>query len=196
METEIRSHDDFNEEYLSRYDDIASENDIDREKHFNDRYITQIDGATLYILVRSLQPDTVLETGVCHGHSSAHILKAMEQNSQGNLHSIDLPSQPDTFEHGYVIPENLRDKWNLHLGDSSDLLPDLRDEIAPIDMFHHDSLHTYDHMRWEFNQIYEVIEKSGIITSHDVIHNNAFQDFAIDHDLEMARVVKEGIAVK
>jgi len=63
--------------------------------------------ARLYYLVcRALRPEVVVETGVGYGVSSAFILKALEQNGGGILHSVDLPPlgrNADDFV-GFLVP--------------------------------------------------------------------------------------------
>ncbi len=65
-------------------------------------------GSFLYAIVRSLKPETVLETGVASGLASAYILLALRQNKKGKLYSIDLPSEgwaeshPDGYRFGRV----------------------------------------------------------------------------------------------
>jgi len=45
----------------------------------------------LYALVRLLEPDHIIETGVSSGVSSAHFLLGVRRNRRGTVHSIDLP---------------------------------------------------------------------------------------------------------
>jgi predicted O-methyltransferase YrrM len=47
----------------------------------------------LYALVRSFKPSVVLETGVANGHSSFYILRALDANEHGQLHSIDCSAE-------------------------------------------------------------------------------------------------------
>ena len=44
-----------------------------------------------YLVCRLLEPAVVVETGVAYGVSSAFILRALEKNGRGVLHSVDLP---------------------------------------------------------------------------------------------------------
>ena len=46
----------------------------------------------LYLLVRSLRPERIVETGVWYGWSSRAILTALHANARGQLTSIDLPT--------------------------------------------------------------------------------------------------------
>ncbi|MER3424423.1 MAG: hypothetical protein C4293_15605 [Nitrospiraceae bacterium] len=114
-----------------------------------------------YVLVRLMQPEIVVETGVCEGLSSRLLLRAMERNGRGVLHSIDLPNGneelgpgkgrqinflPQGKETGWMVPNHLRTRRRLYLGDAKELLPKVLLEVGAIDMFIHDSLHSYEHM--------------------------------------------------
>ena len=66
-----------------------------------------------------------METGVAHGHSSWCILNALAMNGKGRLTSIDLPNndldKPYNVENfnkepGWIIPDSLRNYWDLQLG--------------------------------------------------------------------------------
>lgn len=41
-------------------------------------------------LVRALQPDTVIETGVLHGHTTRAIGEALARNGRGHLHALEF----------------------------------------------------------------------------------------------------------
>ena len=51
----------------------------------------------LYAVCRLIRPRIVVETGVAAGVSSAFILKALEDNSYGILHSIDEPNYEEVL---------------------------------------------------------------------------------------------------
>ena len=150
-------------------------------------------GFFLYILVRSLKPEFFLETGVSAGESSTYILQAMHDNNFGKLFSIDFPSaivekglttiMPEGKTSGWAIPENLKDRWELSLGKSEELLPKILERQKKIDVFMHDSLHTYDHMMFEYTTSWDFIKKNGLLISDDIVVMNGkghspFVDFA------------------
>lgn len=134
----------------------------------------------LYIITRILKPEIVIETGIFHGSSSFSILSALKENNKGFLYSIDLPSSklPLGKEPGWIVPEHLRKRWDLRLGKSSDLLPDLLKEVEEADIFLHDSKHSYENMYWEYETAWGNIRKGGLLLSHDISRNLAFRDFA------------------
>ena len=104
-----------------------------------------------YIVCRLLKPDIVVETGVAYGVTTAFILKALESNGKGNLHSVDLPPLgKNAYKFvGYLVPEELKDRWVLHRGVSKRVLPKLLPQLKKVDIFVHDSLHTYWNIRYE-----------------------------------------------
>jgi hypothetical protein len=157
----------------------------------------------LYLIVRCCKPDIVVETGVAHGSSSAFMLHAMEENSRGELYSIDIPpyevpaeiertdkgpihTMPDGQKHrigehyevGDLIPENLKHRWSLTLGDAAIELPPLLERLGRVSIFLHDSLHTYEHMTFEYETAWRYITSGGLLLSHDVLWNEAFMDFS------------------
>ena len=134
----------------------------------------------LYITTRILKPEIVIETGVFEGHSSFSILSALEKNNKGFLYSIDLPSPflPPEKQSGWIVPEHLRKRWDLRLGKSSDLLLGLLEDVKKVDIFLHDSEHSYENMYWEYKAAWGYIRKGGLLLSHDISQNAAFRDFA------------------
>ena len=150
-------------------------------------------GYFLYLIIRSLKPDIVVETGVASGESSTFMLQAMEDNKKGKLFSIDLPSTfnqrqrkviiPKDKSSGWIIPENLKDRWELNLGRSQDLLLPLLQKLRTIDAFFHDSQHSYEHMLFEYNTCWDYLKDNGILISDDIHVMNKkghspFVDFA------------------
>jgi predicted O-methyltransferase YrrM len=127
-----------------------------------------------------LKPKNVVETGVAYGLSSSYILKALDKNQSGTLHSIDSIFRPWQSEDiiGAAIPENLRYRWNFNLGKSTEKLQQVFDELNDVDIFIHDSLHTYKNMMFEFECAEKNLNENGIIISDDVLDNDAFFNFS------------------
>ena len=164
----------------------------------------------LYSVCRFMKPNIVVETGVDYGVSSAFILQALEDNQAGMLYSIDLPDveYAAPFRHnykdlplpkganlGFVVPSRLRHRWKLTIGDSRVELPVLLNSVTKIDFFFHDSMHTYDHMMFEYETAYPFIKRGGVIASDDIHWNSAFDDFCKTHDLETIKRHAKGFAI-
>ncbi len=145
---------------------------------------------TLYLFVRALKPQIIVETGVAGGESSTFILQALEDNKVGTLYSIDLPPPqgyklgdshvyylPEGKQSGWIIPDALRHRWHLVLGASSEVLSPLLRELGHIDIFLHDSLHTRENMLWEYQTAWPFINEGGLLLSHDIYCNESFIEF-------------------
>lgn len=178
----IRSHTDFH---------------IDISKALGETYFGELEDAEaehLYVMVRIFNPATVVETGVAAGVSSAFILKALHDNNRGTLYSIDIPRYdqehisnglllkvspiPPGKGPGFVIPQDIKERWVLKIGKSKDILPILLSEINKVDIFIHDSKHSYENMMFEYATVWDYLPKGGLLLSHDIEWNTAFKDFA------------------
>jgi methyltransferase family protein len=131
--------------------------------------------------VRALTADCIIETGVANVVSSSYLLLALQKNARGRLHSIGLADTaflPPGKDPGWLVPQWLRTAWQVQLGDAHEILPCLLKQLGKIGIFIHDSLHTYDHMMWEFETAYPHLLSGGLLISDDALWNNSFYDFA------------------
>lgn len=143
-------------------------------------------GRLMYVLVRALRPSRIIETGVANGSSTTFILSAVKANGQGELHSLDMPVTADgkTFippgkQPGWLVPDGHCSPWHLQRGDTWALLPALLERLKPIDLFFHDSDHSYDTMKFEYTQAWEALAPGGWLTSDDVGFNGAFPELSL-----------------
>lgn len=150
----------------------------------------------IYTICRIIKPDTVVETGVSSGMSSSYILKALSDNGKGKLVSIDMPQQASNLKQsleyvpfsknipkqvqqsGWIVPDYLKERWTLKLGLVQNLLIPTLDELEKIDIFFHDSEHTYQNMLFEFRNAWKYLRKDGLLLSHDINWNHSFDDFS------------------
>lgn len=166
-------------------------------------------GADYYALVRALEPNRIVETGVCNGFSTLAILMTLNENESGQLVSIDFPRRADDslqdhllgeygkedFEDqrvwkapcippgedpGWIIPSFLRDRWTLRIGKSQRELPREVCENGKMDLFFHDSEHTMTCMLFEYDLAWAWLRDGGVIVSDDVHLNNAYEQFKAD----------------
>jgi hypothetical protein len=148
----------------------------------------------LYALTRILRPQHVIETGVSSGVSSMHFLLGLHANREGTLHSIDLPTQqrgatfaaddspvalPVGRSTGWAIPAGITDGWDLRLGPSQALLPELVRELPTVDLFLHDSLHTPEHLTFELETIRPRLSPGAVVLADNTQWTGrAFEEFA------------------
>jgi len=159
----------------------------------------------LFAIARLLRPDHILEAGVSSGVSSAHFLAALRRNRRGRLHSIDLPLRqrgpalargeshvavPPGRESGWAVPERLRERWDLRLGPSQELLPALVAELDGIGLFLHDDLHTPAHLAFELETVRpKLVPEAVVLADNTRWTGEAFPRFA---RAVGARVVRRG----
>ncbi len=150
-------------------------------------------GTLCYLACRYLRPRVVVETGVAYGVTSTYILAALEDNDYGELHSIDLPPLAlDATAHvGYFIPPELRSRWKLNLGPAKKLLPEVLERTKPIDLFVHDSLHTYSHMKWEFGMALSALRPRGLLISDDIDGNRAFEQMLQGRNIDSNLAIRQ-----
>lgn len=157
------------------------------------------EAAEVYTIIRAIKPAVVLETGVASGLSSAHILLAMAKNHVGALHSVDLPNVqegsvlPDGRPTGWIVPIELRARWTLQLGNARELLPRMLRDLPRVDLFLHDSDHSYDHMTFEFELVRPRLAAGAVIMSDDTHLHSAWDDFCTCYGLRPSRVGHLGI---
>jgi predicted O-methyltransferase YrrM len=167
------------------------------------------EGAYLYALLRMLRPEVLVETGVANGFSTAFSLLALQANGGGHLYSIDLPREvgreyePGTFyegegragipsgsEPGWLIPEHLKERWTLILGRSQEELPPLLARLGAVDVFMHDSEHSFECMWFEFNAAWPALRPGGVLLSDDVNSTEAFARFQAQEAREPVRLAR------
>jgi hypothetical protein len=137
---------------------------------FHGAMVSPLEGSIIYTIIRCLKPKIVIETGVANGASSTFILSALEKNNLGKLYSIDLPSKDLLLkeEIGWLVPQSLRHRWGLIIGNSRIVLPKLLAELGHVDIFLHDSLHTLEHILFELKESYNYIPKGGFLIVDDI----------------------------
>jgi len=181
----------YDERYLS---------ELDRRhcSHYVPGWVKLEDALFLYWLVRRLKPRTILQTGVCNGLSTAFMILGLAKNGpEGTLRAIDLPPVfnardpawtiegkvygfviPAGKTSGWLVPEAYYERLEIWNGNAKDLLPKMVDEVDSIDLFYHDSDHSYNHMIFEFHEAKRKLSKGGLVVADDVAWNASLWDFA------------------
>lgn len=133
-----------------------------------------VEGEVLYLLVKELQPMTILEVGPGSGWSTSWALAALQQNAVGTMWSYDIRSNAST--------ENLGDIPQRYVRTA-----DIRDFVAEIppqlDMLLWDTDHDPPLAKWAFEVLFPRLRTTGIGMVHDVYghptpsHGEAIQTF-------------------
>jgi len=144
-----------------------------------------------YSLIRKYHLKIIVETGVSMGWSSFMILTALQRENSGELYSIDIDSSETVKQDGgvgYLVPDHLKKYWTLKIGDTNELLEPILSELKQLDMFIHDSEHSYQVMSFEYNLAWKFLNNNGFLCSDDINHNNAFDEFISNHKHEIVNL--------
>jgi hypothetical protein len=129
-----------------------------------------------YCIVRCMRSRVVIETGVHDGLGSSVLLQALYRNRaeghEGQLFGIDINPKA-----GWLIPDRLRDHMTLLIEDSAVAVPRIASEQA-VDLFIHDSDHSYAHELKEFQTVASGLAPAAIVLSDNSHVTTALKDFA------------------
>jgi predicted O-methyltransferase YrrM len=93
----------------------------------------------------------------------------------GEVYGVAIPEGRSS---GWIVPDIYRDRFHVQVGDAKELLPKLVDRVDRIDLFFHDSDHTYNHMMFEFNEAMRKLVPGGVVLADDISWNASLWDFA------------------
>ncbi len=128
----------------------------------------------LFMVVRHMKPNIVVETGTANGASAAAISAALELNKNGILNTFDVYN----FEL-CLVPIESRKYIQRHIISKLDsmekFLSNLGEERKGTYLFFHDSNHSFEHQSWE----YMLARKFNfdVLVSDDVDDSQAFLDY-------------------
>lgn len=146
-----------------------------------------ISSLLIYALVRIRKPETVVETGVANGMSSFFILHALRSNGSGKLYSIDISSDV-----GVLLDDDERAAWELRVLSGRFGVADFARALAdlpPLDMFLHDSDHSYVWQKMECEQASLRMAPDGLVLSDDMDWSLGFIDYCRAANLKLAALI-------
>ena len=122
-----------------------------------------------YAIVRAAQPENVVETGTHLGLGSCVIAAALLRNGHGHLTTIDV--DPGA---GHLIIDPWASVIDRRTGSSVDVLAKMED----VNIFLHDSLHTYDYELSELEAVAPNLAPGAILLSDNAHDSRALSDWA------------------
>jgi len=152
------------------------------EKHrliTNERWNAELQlFSLLYVLVKSKNPQFLVETGVANGISTNAIMSALDEDSSpGTLHSFDI--LPET-KYAYTGKGN----WNFHLLDKKRTHKQLSVAVGNsplLDIWLHDSNHGYRWQKFEYLLALSRLKEGGILISDDIDASPAWGELSKSH---------------
>jgi predicted O-methyltransferase YrrM len=133
-----------------------------------------------YVLVRSLKPQLVIESGIDKGLGTCVLAAAALRNqAEGSpTRIVGLDINPDA---GWLVGPPYSDVVELVFSNSHDSLKNINE---PIGMFIHDSYHTGDHEAKEYQLIKNQLHPGAIVISDNAHVSPAIVDFAKSLDTQ------------
>lgn len=91
---------------------------------------------------------------------------------------------PPETEPGWIVPDDLRARWELVDGRPRRALDPLLRDVGETDVFVHDSEHSTSGMLFEFELAWEWLAPGGVLLSSHVDWNDGFETFVADRRCE------------
>jgi hypothetical protein len=122
----------------------------------------------------------------------------LEQNAAGHLYTIDLPPptagrpikpaeahsvRPAGLTTNWCVPDRLRERQTLLVGTAQEHLEKTLGKLGQVDVFLHDSDHSYEHMLFELATALPFVRRGGYLWADDINTNTAWSEFCARHEL-------------
>lgn len=122
----------------------------------------EVEGRTLYALVRALKPDFAMELGSWHGCSTTHLLAALNVN-RGRLQSVDKWEGA-----GDLVPEDMRSNWAITYSEAIEFIEQVDEKTLNIELVFEDCIHSE-------SEVYAIVEalKPKLIHGAVVVHHDS-----------------------
>lgn len=128
--------------------------------------IWEVEGKTIYALIRALKPQNVVEIGSWVGCSATHIATALSVNGSGHVTAVDIDPQA-----GESFPAHLASVRTTVTSDGISWLAGQEDES--IDLLFEDSSHDTDMCASIAALCKTKLAPGGVMLMHDAAHSKA-----------------------
>ena len=132
--------------------------------------------ALLFFLIRLIDAEKVLETGVEAGASSESIFKALRFKQNYMLYSSDLALILKEHQVGKLVSDNYRVNWFLTRKGDKENIPLIFQKEKNFDLIYYDSDKSYDAKKW----FYDEIQKNHlpkILVFDDIDRDSFFSEY-------------------
>lgn len=156
-------------------------------------------GEVIYSLIRSQEPETVVEIGSAYGLSTCFIASALQRNKCGKLYSIDPHEKTNWNDGGYttdtlkIVQGRLKDLYLSEYVEHIQLYS--KDAIIswsrPIDLLFIDGSHTYEDVENDFWGFIPHIKLGGLVLFHDTIWESLRSSSEYRTDIGVPQVVQQ-----
>lgn len=147
----------------------------------------EVEGQTLYALVRALKPTTVLELGTHRGCSTSHLAAAVLRNvhlkewRKGNVIAVDVWEGA-----GDLIPADLREVVEQRFADAVDVIHSLPDNS--VQFVFEDLLHGSEQVAAVIEALKPKLTSHAVVVHHDSEHGE--DGVKVRRGIELAGITK------
>jgi predicted O-methyltransferase YrrM len=137
----------------------------------------KVQGKLLQMIVKMVQPQTILEIGTFTGYSAVAMALAMPENSK--LITIDNNEEIESMAKGFFSEAGLTDKISMITGDAVDIIPKLNNtfDLVFIDADKEQYISYY-------RAVFPKIKKGGFIIADNVLWGGKVLDKLVKTDKE------------
>lgn len=133
-----------------------------------------------YAIVRMVKPQLVVETGIHDGLGSLILIRALERNAEegapGRLVGFDIYPHAGWIVGAHPLYRRVVEPTEVALERELDGAP-------PVGVFIHDTLHTYEHERFELEAAAERLAPGGVLISDNSHASTALRDVSAERGL-------------
>ncbi len=159
---------------LAESDTLGGYHPDETQRKWGSGAVWEVEGQTLYALVRALKPQRILEIGSGTGCSTNHMAKAVQQNGSGHITTIDRANTP------YVAHE-FRDLIDVRNDDAINYLALQPD--GSIDFLLEDADHSIQLCQAIGELAKTKLKPGGVLIAHDAAHPGVGADVKRGYDL-------------
>lgn len=126
-----------------------------------------------YAIVRLVKPELVVETGIHDGLGSLILVRALERNAEEGVHGrlVGFDIYPRA---GWIVGEH--PLYRRVLEPTQTALARELDSEPALGVFIHDTLHTYEHERFELETAADRLVPGGVLISDNAHASTALKD--------------------
>ncbi len=165
------------EDFTSPESDVLKE--LNRETH-SKIYMPQmlsghLQGATLKMFSKMIQPKRILEIGTFTGYSTICLAEGLTED--GIIHTIDINAELEPMARKYFSKSGMENKIQYHIGKAMNIIPSLNEvfDLVFIDADKENYSNYYD-------LIFDKVRSGGIIIADNVLWSGKVLQEKVDKD--------------
>lgn len=150
----------------------------------------EVEGQTLYAIIRHLKPEKVVEIGGWAGCSGAHLAAAVIKNGFGHVYSVD--NEVGGQSHGADLQPEFQDVVTLVAANGEDWLAEQEDQS--LGFVFEDASHSTELVALLSRLALRKLAPGGILANHDAAHDFAYIGGGAIVNSSVGREVRDGLA--